>query len=98
MGMGFRLLIRDAREFPLVRLKRVSGGGRAVVVVAGAAAAAFFLFSSSSRATQSHSPESHLLRTICKPFLLNFSRSEFKRRCFHRFWKGVNNFAESQKS
>ena len=67
LGIGFRLLIRAARELPLVRLKRVSGGGRAVVFAgaAAAAAAAFFLFfSSSSRATQSQSPESHLLRTI----------------------------------
>ena len=67
LGMGFRLLISDASEFPLVRLKRAScgdGAGRAVVDVSAAAAAAFLFRSSSSRATQSHPPESHLLRTI----------------------------------
>jgi len=69
MGTGFRLLIRAAREFPLVRLKRASGGVAVVVVVVNAAAFAAF---SSARDTQSHSPESHLFRTIWKQFLLNF--------------------------
>ena len=73
MGIGFRLLIRDARELPLVRLKRASGGVAVVVVVVTAAAfAAFSSAFSSARATQSQSPESHLFRTIWKQFLLNF--------------------------
>ena len=64
-AIGFRLLMSDAREEPLVLVNAVADG-RAVVVggALAAAEAAFLFFSSSSRAAQSHPPESHLFRTI----------------------------------